>query len=318
MYLNVYVPPLQCEPGVVKFFRSHRGHPFASSALMETMTKSFVAGMERFAKQQQIPVVQFRKGQRKDDIMGEHLARFDKPEGAVLLGKAQEKTPVFPDGKAAQSGNGQELSVDCAVVGNDQSVLLVLSGPGVRPVLSQICLLLPVHRQTLPERARVCQMPASPGRHRIQSTGQRICFLREPRAAADDLRGDGATADRWTAAPLAITPSAPVPGAGPRSRIPLRHFHPAGGILSHTGSGPTAARPHPVRGNHPGEPRYGPARQGATHLQPAGDEANAGTLPDARADRWSQFRHCMSITRTPASSSTSNKSRTSVRWAHGP
>jgi hypothetical protein len=95
MYLNVYVPALQCESGVVKFFRRHRGHAFASSALMEPMTKSFVAGMERFAKQQQIPVVHFRKGQRKDDIMAEHLARFDQPEGVVLLGKAQEKTPVF-------------------------------------------------------------------------------------------------------------------------------------------------------------------------------------------------------------------------------
>ena len=74
MYLNVYVPPLQCESGVVKFFRSHRGHPFASSALMDPMTKAFVAAMERFAKQEQIPVVQFRKGQRKDDVMAEHLA----------------------------------------------------------------------------------------------------------------------------------------------------------------------------------------------------------------------------------------------------
>src|SRR4051812_3633857 len=85
MYLNVYIPSLQCENGVAKFFRSHRGHPFASSALMDPMTKSFVAGMERFAKQEQIPVVQFRKGQRKDDVMAEHLARFDKPEGVVLL-----------------------------------------------------------------------------------------------------------------------------------------------------------------------------------------------------------------------------------------
>src|SRR4051794_24273585 len=95
MYLNVYVPALQCEPGTVKFFRSHRGHPFASSALMDPMTRSFVAAIERFAVQEQVPVVQFRKGQRKDDVMAEHLARFDKPEGIVMLGKAQEKTPVF-------------------------------------------------------------------------------------------------------------------------------------------------------------------------------------------------------------------------------
>jgi len=42
MYLNVYVPKLQCESGVAKFFRSHRGHLFASSALMDPITKAFV------------------------------------------------------------------------------------------------------------------------------------------------------------------------------------------------------------------------------------------------------------------------------------
>lgn len=107
MYLNVYVPSLQCENGVAKFFRSHRGHPFASSALMDPMTKSFVAGMERFAKQEEIPVVQFRKGQRKDDVMAEHLARFDKPEGVVMLGKAQEKTPVFRTQKRRNPETGK-------------------------------------------------------------------------------------------------------------------------------------------------------------------------------------------------------------------
>jgi hypothetical protein len=95
MYLNVYVPMLQGESDVVKFFRIHRGHPFASPALMDPMTKASVASMECFAKQQQIPVVQFRKGQRKDNVMKEHLVRFDKTESVVFIGKAQEKTPVF-------------------------------------------------------------------------------------------------------------------------------------------------------------------------------------------------------------------------------
>jgi len=41
MCLNVYVPMLQCESGVANFFRFHRGHQFASSALMDPMTKAF-------------------------------------------------------------------------------------------------------------------------------------------------------------------------------------------------------------------------------------------------------------------------------------
>ncbi len=107
MYLNVYVPMLQSEGGVVKFFRSHRGCPFASSALMDPITKSFVASMDHFSKQHEIPVVQFRKGQRKDDVMKEHLARFDKPEGVVFIGKVQEKTPVFRTEKRRNPQTGR-------------------------------------------------------------------------------------------------------------------------------------------------------------------------------------------------------------------
>jgi hypothetical protein len=44
---------------------------------------------------QRIPLVQFRKGQRKDNVMNEHLARFDKPEGVVSIGKAQEKIRFY-------------------------------------------------------------------------------------------------------------------------------------------------------------------------------------------------------------------------------
>src|SRR3982750_3382925 len=95
MYLNVYVPGLQREQGVAGFFRFHRGHQFVSSALMDPISKSFVAALEGYARQEKIPIIQFRKGQRKDDIAAEQRKRFHKPEGVVFIGKAQEKTPVF-------------------------------------------------------------------------------------------------------------------------------------------------------------------------------------------------------------------------------
>jgi hypothetical protein len=95
MYLNVYVPRLQAEQGIVGFFRDHRGQPLPSAALMSPMTRNFVAALDRFVAQQEVPIVQFRKGQRKDEVMAEHLCKFEKEEGVVFLGKAQEKTPVF-------------------------------------------------------------------------------------------------------------------------------------------------------------------------------------------------------------------------------
>ena len=44
MYLNVYVPQLQREGGVASFFRFHRGHQFASSALMDPISKTLHGG----------------------------------------------------------------------------------------------------------------------------------------------------------------------------------------------------------------------------------------------------------------------------------
>jgi hypothetical protein len=95
MYLNVYVPSLQREGGVAGFFRFHRGYQFASSALMDPISKAFVADMEQFAKRGNIPVVRFEKGQRKDDVAAEFRKKFQGQEGVLFIGKAQEKTPVF-------------------------------------------------------------------------------------------------------------------------------------------------------------------------------------------------------------------------------
>src|SRR6267154_2329861 len=95
MYLNIYVPGLQYEQGIVGFFREHRGQPLPSAALMSPMTRRFVAKLEDFVAWHGIALVQFRPGQRKDAVMAEHLRQFGRDEGIVFVGKAQEKTPVF-------------------------------------------------------------------------------------------------------------------------------------------------------------------------------------------------------------------------------
>src|ERR1700731_4199163 len=40
MYLNVFVPRLQHETGIVGFFREHRGQPLPSAALMQPMSRA--------------------------------------------------------------------------------------------------------------------------------------------------------------------------------------------------------------------------------------------------------------------------------------
>src|SRR5438132_4218488 len=81
MYLNVYQPKLQMEKGAACFFRFHRKQPVASSSLMGVMTNAFLRQVDGFVKQHGIPVVQFHKGQRKDDVAAEYRARFPKSEG---------------------------------------------------------------------------------------------------------------------------------------------------------------------------------------------------------------------------------------------
>jgi hypothetical protein len=107
MYLNVFVAGLQYEQGIIRFFREHRGQPLPSAALMSPMTRRFVAQLEDFVSERQIPMVQFCKGQRKDEVMAEHLRRFAHEEGIVFVGKAQENTPVFRTERRRNPKTGQ-------------------------------------------------------------------------------------------------------------------------------------------------------------------------------------------------------------------
>jgi hypothetical protein len=107
MYLNVYVPQLQCEHGVVEFFRVHRKQAWASSALMNPISRRFVAALENYAQENGIEVVQFRRGKRKDDVMADRLKKFTAEEGIVFIGKVQEKAPVFRTEKRRNPRTGQ-------------------------------------------------------------------------------------------------------------------------------------------------------------------------------------------------------------------
>lgn len=94
LYLNLYVPILQRPEGTAHFWIRHRGHRFASSALMAPMTRDFVASIEKFARSEAVDLVSFEKGQRKEEVARERLAAWGEEEGVLLIGKAQEKAWV--------------------------------------------------------------------------------------------------------------------------------------------------------------------------------------------------------------------------------
>ncbi len=74
---------------------------------MEPISQAFVAALERYARVQEAPLLTFAKGQRKDEVAAEHLARFEDQEGVLFIGKAQEKATVFRTEKRRNPQTGQ-------------------------------------------------------------------------------------------------------------------------------------------------------------------------------------------------------------------
>ena len=94
-YLNLYVPKLMYPAGVVGFFKGHRGMRFASGALMDPISKCFVAGIHRYVKDNGLDLVHLVKGERKDDVALGYLAGHDGTERILWVGRAQEKCSTF-------------------------------------------------------------------------------------------------------------------------------------------------------------------------------------------------------------------------------
>jgi hypothetical protein len=137
LYLNVYVPRFQTEGGIVGFFRHHRGQPLPSGADGSDQP-AFRSRAEAFAAKQ------FRKRQRKDDVVAEQLRKFAKEEGVVLIGKAQEKTSVFRTERRRSPKTGQ---LDRALDRDGEPLLHLGRRPRARPVLHQVLHLLSVQCQ---------------------------------------------------------------------------------------------------------------------------------------------------------------------------
>jgi hypothetical protein len=94
LYLNGYIPQLTTVQGMAGFIRHHLGHRFASTKSVEALTRDFVQRIQEMIQEQQIPLVRFSKGVRKDDVMKERLRQFKAEEGVVFVGVAQEKCAV--------------------------------------------------------------------------------------------------------------------------------------------------------------------------------------------------------------------------------
>jgi hypothetical protein len=91
VYLNGYVKYLQMPGGLITFIREQMGFPIPSPMVLPPFTRAFRKAVEQYAKEHELSIVDFAKGEDKDEKARSHLAKFEKKQGVVLIGKAQEK-----------------------------------------------------------------------------------------------------------------------------------------------------------------------------------------------------------------------------------
>ena len=125
MFLNVYVPQLQYPAGLVGYVHRRLGLPIASTAPLAKITDAFSLAVHRFARDNGIPWVDFVKGQRRDDVMHEHLRRFTGSQGVLFVGRAQEKTKLFRTEKR-RDANGDSYPWIVQTTGAGQPFLLLV------------------------------------------------------------------------------------------------------------------------------------------------------------------------------------------------
>ena len=103
VYLNGFVTKLQTPGGVVYFFHDHRGRPIVSPALFEPIGEKFRRDMKSWAQASGIPVIVFKAGERKAEVMARYLqaAAAAGRSQVVALGCAQEYQLVWTARKRA-------------------------------------------------------------------------------------------------------------------------------------------------------------------------------------------------------------------------
>lgn len=106
LYLNLYQPRLQSAGQLRHFLRDVRGHPVPSPALFEQMTRDWVVRIERFAAEQDLPLIRFERGERKEERVRPLFEKAADREGVVAVGVAQERASSWWSSRAKGADPG--------------------------------------------------------------------------------------------------------------------------------------------------------------------------------------------------------------------
>lgn len=104
LYLNGYIPSLSTPGGLTTFIREHLGKPIPSPAVLGEVTRRFRNQVQAFATANEIPLIQFERGERKDDRANQMRRERGVRGEVVFIGVAQEKAKSFSGRKAPEKG----------------------------------------------------------------------------------------------------------------------------------------------------------------------------------------------------------------------
>jgi hypothetical protein len=97
IFLAGYVPGLQCAGQVVGFLNGRAGGTIPSPAILGRIGRGYVEAIDEFAVNNDVPVVRFKKGERKEDVARPFLAAAERAgrAGVAVIGVAQEKAVAW-------------------------------------------------------------------------------------------------------------------------------------------------------------------------------------------------------------------------------
>ena len=178
IFLQAYVPKLQSVGGVCQFLYWQKGFRIPSSAAFGKIGDAYVAEVHRWAKANEIPVRRFAKGENKEEIARPLIEAAEREGGdgrVVLIGIAQEKTPVWRSWKA----KGQEHAAHPHMewgrqMALRQPLLLLPVGSRLGWGVLEDQRLRPVADVDLAQRAQLGAAAVRAGRHRLHRPGQRL------------------------------------------------------------------------------------------------------------------------------------------------
>ena len=271
MYLNVYLPRLQ---------HARRGRgvlPLPPRSALRLLgadgadEQAFIAAVERFVREQDVPLITFAKGQRKDDIAKEYLARFRAGDrGDLFVGKAQEKTPVFRTEKRRNPETGRTYPWIVRTTAMVNQYYFYCVDEDFGPFFLKFCTYFPYNAKLCINGHEYVKRQLAKEGIAFEALDNGILSCADPKRLQRLCDGLSAAEDRcaccasgWTGCPIRSPPR--IAQAGYRYDVSiLQAEFSLTQVLDRPLTGPDL-----LRGGDPREPRHRPARPGATDLRSA-------------------------------------------------